>query len=441
MQVGSYKQGMERKTVESYDEISQGYQRFRRGNIWWVRFSIKGQNQQRLSLGTSDEDDAEVLARQKWLESCLLVKHGIAVNGKTFKTAAEEFIEVLKQDVRRGARAPYQAKQYPNIIRTYFIPYFGKRALDTIKAPDIERYWDWRRDYWITGPGSKHPFIIYKRVFKGQERLIRRPVKEGYPSDSTLAKEALTLTQIFDHGLRRGYTKQVPLIAIRKSKKRELKARPGFTIEEFRHLLDVSHKRVWEGHINGHVRNDRARLHAYCDLAGMTGLRPTELLNLRWSDIERRTLQIIDGVPLETIVLHVRGKGKERETATMPEILTSLNILRQLFLLELAREPSANDPVFCNADGTSIRSFKIGLKHLLDAAGLRETNDGRRRDSFSFRHFYITQQVRHNVNPHVLARNAGTSTQMIDQYYSKIRPTEEVKKLTPDWFGHRLFKP
>lgn len=428
-------------TDDRYPNQSEGFQIFLRGDVWWVRFSLKQQGQLRFSLKTKDGHAAELLAREKWATCCLLAEHDIRSNSKSFTKVADEFIAQLEREVKRGVRAEYQASQYPNIIRTYFMRYFDKRAIDQIRAGDIERYWDWRREYWISGPGSMHPYIIYKRVIKGRETRIRRAVKEGYPTDSTLAKEVLLFNQIFDFARRQDYLKQVPEIALRKSKVRKQKARPGFTLEEFRHLLDVSERRVHEDHINSHVRNDRTKLHAFCYIAGFTGLRPTEMFNLCWGNIEQRTVELVAGLPQNILVFHVRGKGKERETATMPEILTSLNLLKNVFMLEVGREPDGDDPVFANADGSAIKSFKVGLAQLLDAAELRTVDDGRQRSSFSFRHFYITQQIRNNVNPHVLARNAGTSTQMIDQYYSKIVATDEVSKLTPDWFGTRFQLP
>ena len=90
-----------------------------------------------------------------------------------------------------------------------------------------------------------------------------------------------------------------------------------------------------------------------------------------------------------------------------------------------------------NPDGSAIQSFKSGLAELLKAANLRETADGRLRDSGSFRPFYISQQIREGVNPHMLIRNTGTSGKMVNEHYNKILPTEEIAKLTPDWLKRR----
>jgi len=76
----------------------------------------------------------------------------------------------------------------------------------------------------------------------------------------------------------------------------------------------------------------------------------------------------------------------------------------------------------------------------LFAADLRVARNGKIRDSFSFRHFYITQQIREGVGHHLLGRNVGTSSKMIDAYYSKIRPTDEIAQLIPDWSKKRLLQ-
>lgn len=41
---------------------------------------------------------------------------------------------------------------------------------------------------------------------------------------------------------------------------------------------------------------------------------------------------------------------------------------------------------------------------------------------------------------HLLGRNVGTSSKMIDAYYSKIRPTDEIAQLIPDWSKKRLLQ-
>ena len=350
--------------------------------------------------------------------------------------------------VERGEKAAYQARQYPMIVRKYFVGFFGAKLMSAIKAKDIEDYWLWRKEYWITGPGSKRPIIEYTRVINGRETRIFRPVKEAYPSESTLHKEAHLLRQLLEFGQRHGYATDIPEITVPKSLRRKPKSRPGFTMEEFLQLKKVSEQRVREFEFseidpsgkNQRVYQDRLRLHCFCMIAGFTGMRPTELFNLSWGDLDVRKIQMENGALSDVTVIQARGKGKERELAAMPETLTFFNLLRSLFYVATGRLPEDVDPVFFNHQGKRIRSFKKGLAELLRTAGLRTSRDGRTRDSFSFRHFYITQQIREGVGHHLLGRNVGTSSKMIDAYYSKIRPTEEIAQLIPDWSKRRPFE-
>ncbi|WP_157946932.1 tyrosine-type recombinase/integrase [Thalassobius sp. I31.1] len=432
------------------DAVSEGFTLYKRppNGRYYARYSIKGQGQQRVSLGTSDPIEAERRAQSKWIKACALAEVGLSVNKKQFEKIAEEFITGIELAVQRGEKAEYHAKQYPTIIRRYFVEYFRHKLMSAIKADDIDAYWDWRKEFWITGPGSKNPMIQYDRVIKGVTTKIFRPVKEGYPSKSTLHKESLLLRQLFEFGQRRGYVTEVPEINVPKDKRRKDNSRPGFTMEEFMHLKSVSEQRVRAYEFtdadpsgkNQKTYQDRLRLHCFCMIAAFTGMRPTELLNLSWGDIEARKIQVENGEFCDVTVIQARGKGKERELAAMPETLTFFNLLKSLFYVANDQMPGDDDPVFFNHEGKRISSFKIGLAKLLIAADLRVARNGKLRDSFSFRHFYITQQIREGVGHHLLGRNVGTSSKMIDAYYSKIRPTDEIAQLIPDWNKQRLMQ-
>jgi len=41
---------------------------------------------------------------------------------------------------------------------------------------------------------------------------------------------------------------------------------------------------------------------------------------------------------------------------------------------------------------------------------------------YSWRHFYATQDLERGVSTHVLSRQLGNSTEMIDRHYSKYSP-------------------
>ncbi|WP_156419402.1 site-specific integrase [Aureimonas sp. AU12] len=423
-----------------------------------ARFSVPNQGQRRVSLKTADLTEAHRRAQAEWHKCRVLAEAGLVVTNKKFADIAEDYIAGLERAVERGDKPGYQIKGYPGVIRRFFIGYFGPRLMSAITSADIERYWDWRREFWLTGPGSKDPSIVYFRRKKddvGPPARIVRPVKEKSPSPATLKLEGWLLGQLFDFGKRTGFVKTVPLIQPPKDTTRRDRSRPGFTLEEFAHLKKVSELRVAEFEQNPNYqpgkrikeddergRNqriylDRIKLHCFCMIAGFTGMRPTELKNLDWGDVVPRSFEIQDGMTADAIVLHVRGKGKAREMVAQPEALTYFNLLCNICMLEIGREPGADDAVFTNRAGERAASYKKGMIELLEAAKLRFNREGRRRDSFSFRHLYITEQIHGGVDVHMLARNTGTSTTMIDKFYSKFLPTSTISMLTPDWLKQR----
>ena len=155
-------------------------------------------------------------------------------------------------------------------------------------------------------------------------------------------------------------------------------------MEEFLHLKQVSEDRVRAYELNDgdnsgknqRVYMDRIKLHCFCMIAGFTGMRPTELFNLSWGDLEARKIQVETGEFCDVTVIQARGKGKDRELAAMPETLTFFNLLRSLFYVATGKMPEGEDPVFFNHQGERIRSFKGGLAELLEAAGLRTARCG-----------------------------------------------------------------
>ncbi len=86
--------------------------------------------------------------------------------------------------------------------------------------------------------------------------------------------------------------------------------------------------------------------------------------------------------------------------------------------------------VFAAADGTQIKSFKKGLRALLEAAGARQDTRGKERDAYSFRHYYATQRLQKGVSVYSLAENMGTSVQVIEDHYGHLKPEMVGDELT-----------
>jgi len=122
------------------ESLSSGYQIRERNGVWQVSFSVRGEKQQRYSLGTRDRAEADRLAYARWVHACMLVQNGQSLSQQGFSDVAEEFIATIEKDVQQGRKAEYHLKDDPRRIRRYFAAYFGDRQIKAISARDIDGY-------------------------------------------------------------------------------------------------------------------------------------------------------------------------------------------------------------------------------------------------------------------------------------------------------------
>ena len=249
---------------------------------WWVRFSIRGEGQIRKSLGTSDEIEAQRKAAKLWHEAQYRKENGLRAVQRTFQSVADEFIEHMKELSRLGEKRFDRGDRIEPIVRRYFIPYFEKKPIDAITDGDISRYMEWRKSYWITGPGKDQTHIEYER--KG--RRIKRPATDmrRVPSLSSQRGEAVVLRQLFRQAAKWGYINQTQIPNV-ETPRVPPSPRPSFSADEMTALLTLAEKRMLDPQINDEVRRDRTILYAYVAIAANTGMRPTELKNLNWGDV------------------------------------------------------------------------------------------------------------------------------------------------------------
>ncbi|KKC41093.1 integrase [Devosia epidermidihirudinis] len=396
----------------------------------WVRFSIKGEGQVRKSLGTSDPELARRKAHEVWYEAQYRSRNGLKSQTTSFTKAADEFIAMVEREVERGDRPEYHVRDVPPVIRRYFIEFFGKKDIDAIMERDITRYIEWRKDYWITGPGKDIIEIRYIR----DGRSIRRPLGEKrVPSISRQRGELVILRQLFRQAVRWGYLNNAQVPAIEVPRARIPNNRPSFSPEEFRRLEATSLERLSALEIHEHLRWDRTILHAQMMIGAFSGMRPTEMKNLNWGDVLGYRAGRKKALKDRDIRLRVRGKAKSREFVAHEAALSWFDILWTFWLQHQGKEPSDTDPVLATRDGKRLGSTKKGLTELLTKCDLLVDYRGVRRTSYSFRHFYISQQLAHGVDIFALARNTGTSSDMIDKFYGQVTNARMKTHLRPEW--------
>jgi integrase len=170
-----------------------------------------------------------------------------------------------------------------------------------------------------------------------------------------------------------------------------------------------------------------------------TGFRPPEAANLQRRDIgEPRNGT--DGRPF--LPIRVRGKDKFRELVAPMSVSTYLGRVIELAdqrLKALGIEPTPQTPVFINYDGTPALSLYASL--LEDLLSEKESNlllsaAGKRRSTYSLRHTYATFRLMRGTDVYFLAKQMGTSVEMIEDYYGHITPVRNADRILqgiPGW--------
>jgi hypothetical protein len=205
---------------------------------WSVRFGMQGK-QIRKSLETDDRVDAERRAYEIWAEASYRTKNGLNVTAMPFAKLADRFIEQILLEIQRGERSHHHGRDWPPVIRRYLVGFFGERPIDGIGEPDLERYVEWRRQYWITGPGKALAHIHYERG----GRALKRSVKREVPSLSRQRGELVIVRALFQQATKWGYVRAIEIPTI-KVRRRVDNRRPSFEPHEFENLIQTSLDRL-----------------------------------------------------------------------------------------------------------------------------------------------------------------------------------------------------
>jgi integrase len=159
-----------------------------------------------------------------------------------------------------------------------------------------------------------------------------------------------------------------------------------------------------------------------------TGMRPPEAKNLRWRDLSVRE----DKHGRKFVVLHVRGKDKFRNLVAASNVAEYFERVRAI-----AKTTGDDDFIFTNTNGKRALSLYSSLiESILKDSGLLFSSSGSRRSTYCFRHTYATFRLSEGVDVYFLAKQMGTSVQMIEKHYGHINPVKNAERILqglPGW--------
>ncbi len=333
-----------------------------------------------VSTKTADRREAERRALDLYEDLYLRVKSGGSIKTKTFKQVFEEWEKVV------GTMGPTRqgGDWTPTIdrVRNYALEFFGPMRIEDIGAAEFSRYWVWRKD--------NH--------------------RRKSPANATLRRERTSILPVFRFAVQRGYLKAMPDTAAPKATSER---RPTFTLAEWRKIFRAARSWVQEGKKKATWRDRYVSQQVFLILAN-TGMRVGELRGLRWGDL--RTVQSGE---VSHLVAYVRGKTGKREVVFQGGADTYVKRLFDLRKAELGQNPAPTDFVVCHKDGTAIGTMMRSFRSLLSHAGIPAEKDGGTRTVYSLRHFYATQRLSHDTSPFLLAKQMGTSVEMLEKFYGQ----------------------
>jgi len=153
-----------------------------------------------------------------------------------------------------------------------------------------------------------------------------------------------------------------------------------------------------------------------------------EARNLRWRDVDARTDR--QGRPF--VCLNVRGKDKFRELVAANNVAAYFERMRAI-----SKATKPDDFVFTNIDGKSASTlYTKMITGLLKESNLMLGSSGTRRSAYCLRHTYATFRLMEGIDVYFLAKQMGTSVQMIENHYGHITPSKNAERILhgiPGW--------
>lgn len=287
---------------------------------------------------------------------------------KSSPTTEAVFKEWEKHDTRT---------KITSTVARYFVPFFRTTPLD--KVTNLT-------DFWL----HRTTNFIKKR-----------------PSNNTIIREQTYIKAMLRYAKAKGYITTIPELNPLETRPHKAK-RPTFTPKEWTKLTDAIPSWLTEPDLA--TTRDRRLAADYFRLLYLTGMRIGEARNLHWTDIHR--------IAGDHVVFDVKGKTGEREALGLKGTIPTLDRLKAI--------TGNHQLVFCHPDGTPIQSFKTAFASLLKHANVPVKG----RTIYSLRHAFITGRLQAGVSAYHIAKQCGTSVEMIEKTYGHVVHREIAEQLT-----------
>jgi len=198
--------------------------------------------------------------------------------------------------------------------------------------------------------------------------------------------------------------------------RQESTSRGTFTQNEYQKLIKTSRERMKSAR-NESDRFKREKLHYWIIFMCGTGLRTEECMTLHFDDVEMidRGYQYENDDDRYHLSINIRSSKVKKYRQGIVSTASAYFAYKRLMKHYLINDIPIEGNIW------KVSNFRTGLNALLESCGLKfRTLGGMKlsRDSKSFRSFYIIERMKQGTPLSEIARNCGTSIEMIERHYA-----------------------
>ena len=391
--------------MEDLTRIDDNSVVFKREGTYQARIRVDGKYVYR-SLKTGDLAAAIKAAEKLVYKFEFNAQHGIPNSAKTFGVVIDEYVKYRETENRHGRTSDGMLRQIKRVVR-FWQAYAGDKLITAIGDKELRDYIQWRRDYYTQRPNE----------------ATKRNVKVN-PTDKTLQFDLMIAKAIVTWAHEQGWRGLLPLPTFTYTPKKK-RVRPAFENGDYRVVLNAILEWIEDCQNSKHLHT-RQLLLDYVVVLARSGMRVGEANNLKVRDVHK----FYDRFDRVNYRFVVRGKTGERDVIPAASVVSHV----ERVLAGKGEKPDPNAWFFSMANGSQIISLADQFAKVLELAHRKTNSVGDGFSLYSLRHYYAVMALRDGIGIYDVARNMGTSVEMIQQYYGK----QATPKLMATTLGGRL---
>lgn len=399
---------------------------YKRGKHYYVRMYEGNRRYKIESLKTTNIDEAEKLANDKYWELTNAQKRGYSTRRKSFNTVIDEYVEertenyesnkfIAKALQEKDATSEHMLRQITRVVR-FWREYCGNKAVEDIDDSVMRGYVIWRKNY-------------YKNKTDRHSNTKINPAAKTLQWEYGLGKSIIKWAE--NRGYRGSAVRSISYVYRLETKIQ----RATFTIEEYRELYKALRRNVLYKQNNFKSAEQiytANLLRDYVLILANTGMRVGEANSLTRNDVVefkdkdgRKNYRFyVTGKTGRRVVVgrtntvryveRVIQRNKERDDELKNGIIRKGKATHRKY-----RTDKNNQWFFCMYAGEQIVTLIDQFDAVIKKEQIAFNRDEQKFSLYSLRHFYAEMMIR--KSPEMLwdiARNMGTGIKQLQIYYT-----------------------